>query len=93
MIFLFLKPPKMLKLNKGLRYPKCCLKKKYDDKEIECKFCHKIVRPIIKRNIMAIGLGMTPGPFFGRSGSSSAEKPHRFILICPKCKALIGAKK
>jgi hypothetical protein len=42
---------------------------------------------------MAIGLGMKPGPFFGRAGSSSAEKPHRFILICPKCKALIGVKK
>jgi len=42
---------------------------------------------------MAMGLGMAPGPFFGRSGSSSAKKPHRFILVCPNCKAIIGAKK
>lgn len=68
-------------------------RKKYDDKEVECQFCHKKVKPIIERNKMAIGLGMALGPFFGRAGSSSAEKPHRFILICPKCKALIGAKK
>jgi hypothetical protein len=67
--------------------------KKYDDNEVECSFCHYKEKPIIERNKMAIGLGMKPGPFFGRAGSSSAEKPHRFILICPKCKALIGAKK
>jgi hypothetical protein len=65
---------------------------KYDDKEVECQFCHKKVKPIIERNTMDIGLGMPPGPFFGRAGSSSAKKPKRFILICPKCKALIGAK-
>jgi hypothetical protein len=65
---------------------------KYDDKEVECKFCHKKIKPIIERNLMDVGLGMAPGPFFGRTGSSSATKPKRFILICPNCKALIGAK-
>jgi len=66
---------------------------KYDDKEVECQFCNKKVKPIIERNKMAFGFGMAPGPFFGRAGSSSAKKPHRYILICPNCKALIGAKK
>jgi hypothetical protein len=64
---------------------------KYDDKEVECQFCHKKAKPIIERNKMDI-LGMPPGPFWGRAGSSSAKKPKRFILICPNCKALIGAK-
>ena len=68
-------------------------KKKYDDKEIECSYCHYIGKPIIEKNKLGIGLGMAPGPFFGRAGSSSANKPYRFILICPKCKAIIGAKK
>ena len=67
--------------------------KKYGDKEVECQFCHKRIKPIIERNKMGIGLGMAPGPFFGRVGSSSSSKPHRFILICSNCKAIIGAKK
>lgn len=36
---------------------------KYDDKEVECQFCHKKVKTIIKRNKMDIGFGMAPGPF------------------------------
>jgi hypothetical protein len=68
-------------------------KTKYDDKEVECQFCHKTTKPIIKRNWMDIGFGMTPGPFFGRAGSSSANKPKRFVLICSNCKALIGIKR
>ena len=39
--------------------------KKLDDKEVECQFCHKKVKPIIERNKMAIGLGLVPGPFLG----------------------------
>jgi hypothetical protein len=62
-------------------------KKKYDDKEIECKFCHKIVNPIIERN------KMVSSPVFGRVGSWMTKKPNRFILICPNCKAIIGTKK
>ena len=42
--------------------------KKYDNKEVECQFCHKKVKPIIERNKMDIGFGMAPGPFFGRAG-------------------------
>jgi hypothetical protein len=60
--------------------------KKYDDKEIECKFCHKKVKPIIEKN------KLVPGPFFSRVGPGSAKKPHRYILICPNCKAIIGTK-
>jgi len=65
---------------------------RYDDKEVECQFCHKKAKPIVQRNAMDIGFGMSPGPFFGRVGSSSAKKPKKYILICPHCKALIGAK-
>ena len=62
---------------------------KYDDKEITCGFCKFKGKPIIERNKMDMGLGMSPGPFFGRAGNMKHKK---FILICPKCKALIGAK-
>jgi Zn finger protein HypA/HybF involved in hydrogenase expression len=64
----------------------------YDDKDITCGFCKFKGKPIIERNKMDVGLGMSPGPFFGRVGTASSMKPKRFILICPKCKALIGAK-
>jgi hypothetical protein len=67
-------------------------KKKYDDKQIICKFCNFKGKPIIERNKMGIGFGMSPGPFFGRVGLSSSNKPKKYILICPKCKAVIGAK-
>jgi len=65
--------------------------KRYDDKEVECGFCRKKVKPIIERNIWDLG-GMKPGPLWGSAGDSSAEKPKKFILICPNCKAIIGAK-
>ena len=65
---------------------------KYDDKEITCGFCKFKGKPIIERNKMALGLGMSPGPFFGRTGAASSMKHKKFILICPNCKALIGAK-
>lgn len=35
----------------------------YDKIEVECKFCNKKVKPIIKRNKMKIGFGMMSGPF------------------------------
>ena len=62
-------------------------KKKYDDKEIECNYCHYKGKPIIEINKMA------PSPVFGRVGTSSTKKPYRFIPICPNCKAVIGAKR
>ena len=65
---------------------------KYDNAEVECQFCHKKAKPIIKRNPMKFGLGGAPG-VIGRVGPSSANKPNRYILICPSCKALIGFKK
>jgi hypothetical protein len=61
-------------------------KKKYDDKEIECNFCHFKGKPIIEINKMVPGI-------FGRVGSSSTKKPYKFILICPNCKAIISAKR
>ena len=61
-------------------------KKKYDDKEIECNFCHFKGKPIIEIN------KMVSSPVFGRVGSISGKKPYKFILICPNCKYVIGAK-
>ena len=65
---------------------------KYDNEEVICSFCKSKVKPIIERNKMGIGFGMSPGPFFGRVGAASSMKHKKYILICPKCKALIGAK-
>jgi hypothetical protein len=62
-------------------------KKKFDDKEIECNYCHYKGKPIIEIN------QMVSVPVFGKVGSWSAKKPHRFILICPNCKAVIGTKR
>lgn len=61
--------------------------KKYNDKKVECQYCHKKVKPIIEKN------KMVPSPVFGRVGSWSTKKTHRFILICPNCKAIVGTKK
>ena len=65
---------------------------KDDDEEIICKFCNFKGKPIIERNKMEIGLGIPPGPFFGRVGATDSMKHKKFILICPNCKAIIGAK-
>jgi hypothetical protein len=56
--------------------------KKYDDKEIKCHTCHKLVKPILKRNIFKDNFIMTRW--------SGLEK--KYLMICPKCKAVIGAK-
>jgi len=66
-------------------------KKTYDSEDKKCEFCGFIGKPIIETNKMGFGT-LSPGPFFGRSGSSSAMKHKRYILICPKCKCIIGAK-
>jgi hypothetical protein len=36
----------------------------YDDREVECCFCHTKVKPIMERDAMDIGLGMPPCLFF-----------------------------
>ena len=56
--------------------------KKYDDKEIECRFCHKKVKPIIKLN-------RAKSEFFG---CRYTGKDKAYWLICPNCKAIIGTK-
>ena len=33
---------------------------RYDDKDVECQFCHKKAKPIIERNAMDFGFGMPP---------------------------------
>ena len=65
---------------------------KYDDEEIICGFCKFKGKPIIERNKMDIGFGIPPGPLFGRVGPASSMKHKKYILICPNCKALLGAK-
>ena len=57
-------------------------KTRYDDKEIECKFCHKKVHPIIEKNKLKQN-------FYGQRFTGSEK---RFLLICPNCKAVIGSK-
>ncbi|KYK23214.1 hypothetical protein AYK21_02980 [Thermoplasmatales archaeon SG8-52-2] len=56
--------------------------KKYYDKEVECHSCHKIVRPILKTNILKDG-------FVGQRFTGLEKK---YLLICPYCKQIIGAK-
>jgi hypothetical protein len=57
-------------------------RKKYYDKKVECHTCHKIVRPILKTNILKDG-------FLGQRFSGLEKK---YLLICPNCKQIIGAK-
>lgn len=57
-------------------------KKRHDDEEIECKFCHQNVKPLIELN-------RTKSEFFG---SQYTGKDKQYWLICPKCKKVIGSK-
>lgn len=63
---------------------------KYDEKEVECQFCYQKVYPIIKTNKMRMYFGGLR--LFGNRGSGIPVKEGKHILICPNCKALIGAK-
>jgi len=56
--------------------------KKYDNKEIGCRVCHKKVKPILKRNKLKDNFHM--------QRYSGLEK--KYLMICPNCKAIIGAK-
>jgi hypothetical protein len=58
------------------------LKKRYNDKEVECQSCHQKVKPIIKRNKLKDN-------FYGQRFTGTEK---RYILICPNCKAVIGTK-
>ncbi len=56
--------------------------KKSDDKEVRCQFCHKNVKPKIKRNTLKDN-------FYGQRYSGLEKK---YIIICPNCKAVIYTK-
>ena len=56
--------------------------KKFDDKEVECRVCHKKVKPILKRNKLKDNFHM--------QRYSGLEK--KYLMICPNCKAIIGGK-
>lgn len=58
------------------------LDKKPDIKEIQCRVCHKNVKPIIKRNTLK-------NNFFGQRYSGLEKK---YVIICPNCKAVIVSK-
>ncbi len=64
-------------------------KKKYDDKERECTFCHMQIYPIVEK--ININLGSMGGLPMSRAGSG-LTKEKKYILICPNCKAVIGTK-
>ena len=57
-------------------------KKRYDDKEIECTSCHQKIKPMLKLN-------RAKSEFFGGRYTGSDKK---YWLVCPICKAIIGAK-
>ncbi|MCX6667935.1 MAG: hypothetical protein NTV74_06865 [Euryarchaeota archaeon] len=61
---------------------------KYDDKEIECAFCHKKVKPILEKNIWTLGKLI---PIVGWWRVKRIP-PKEYIKICPNCKAIIGTK-
>ena len=58
------------------------MKKRYDEKEVDCGFCHKKVKPLIKLN-------RVKSEFIG---SRYTGKDKKYWLVCPNCKAVIGAK-
>ncbi len=68
------------------------LKKRYDDKEVECNFCHYKGKPIIEINKMRMFVGKSNIRAGGNRGSGIPIKEKRYILFCPKCKAIIGTK-
>ncbi len=57
-------------------------RKRYDEKEVECPCCHKNVKPLVKLN-------RTKSEFYGRRYTGTDKN---YWLICPSCKAVIGAK-
>ncbi len=56
-------------------------KKRYDDKEVECRYCHQRVYPLIQLNRMK-------SEFYGCRYSIGVNK--LYLLVCPKCKAILG---
>ena len=58
------------------------LKKKFENKEVECRFCNNKVKPIIKLN-------RTKSEFYGGRFTGNDKA---YWLICPKCKKIIGTK-
>ena len=58
------------------------LKRQYGDEEVECRFCHQKIKPIIKLN-------RVKSEFYG---SKYTGNDKTYWLVCPKCKAIIGTK-
>ena len=52
------------------------------NKEVDCRFCHQKIIPLSKKNKLK-------NNFYGMRYTGTEKK---YILVCPNCKALIGAK-
>ena len=57
-------------------------KKRYDNKEVECTFCHQKVKPLIQLNRIK-------SEFYGVKYTGTDKN---YWLVCPNCKAIIGTK-
>jgi len=58
------------------------VRKKYDDKEIECPKCHQKVKPFLKLNRAKSEL----------IGNRYTGNDKIYWLLCPNCKTVIGTK-
>jgi len=57
-----------------------------ENKEVVCPFCNKKIIPIVESN--KLRLLKIPVPQYRYSNT----KEKKYLLICPNCKAVIGAK-
>lgn len=58
------------------------IKKKCNDKEIECSNCHQKVKPLLKLN-------RAKSEFVGGRYTGTDKA---YWLVCPNCKTVIGTK-
>ena len=73
-------PSKNVNIGKVINIFSMLFKRKYDENELECRSCHKKVKPIKKRNSLKDN-------FYGQSYSGIEKK---YLIICPNCKVIIG---
>jgi Zn finger protein HypA/HybF involved in hydrogenase expression len=57
-------------------------KKKYDNNEVKCPNCKKLVKPIIQNNKLKQN-------FYGQRFTGTEKK---FLLVCPHCKGVISSQ-
>ncbi len=57
-------------------------KKQYDEKEIECTFCHKKIKPLLQLN-------RAKSEFIGARYNGTDKN---YWMICQNCKTILGTK-